>query len=107
MTEHSDQHFTTISRVSAVGAYLVAFGVGFDRITGHVNRQPWGEERSAFLVVIGVAATVVGAVPLIGWRAAKWLLFAFGCSGIPMIWGQYSRFEARKQAAIRRHRRRI
>lgn len=98
-----DHNSTTISRVTAVGAGLFAFGLAFDQFTGWFNRQPQGEERSAFLVVIGVAATVLIATPLIGLKAAKWLIFAFGCSGIPMIVGQYSRFEARNQAALRRH----
>ena len=98
-----DDNSTTISRGLAVGAGLFLFGIAFDRFTGWFNRQPQGEERSAFLVVAGVAATVMMALPLIGRRAAQWLFFAFGCSGIPMILGQYIRFEARNRAALRRH----
>lgn len=101
MKEISD-NFTIIHRVFSVGAALVGFGIAFDKLTGHVNRQNWGEERSAFLVVIGVSVTVLlrRLLPL---GSVMWDFFAFACSGLPMIWGQYSRFEARKQGAIRRH----
>lgn len=98
-----DHNSTTFTRALAVGAALLGFGVAFNKFTEYVNRQSWGEERSAFLVVVGVAVTVLVALPLIGRRAVLWLLFAFGCSGMPMIWGQYSRFERRNQAALRRH----
>ncbi len=93
---------TSVSQVVAVGGGLLAFGVAFDRFTGWFNRRAWGEERSALLVVVGTAVTLVArqALP----RGLRWDLVAFGCSGLPMIWGQFARFERRKQAALRRHR---
>lgn len=101
MNEQSDHKPTTISRVLAVGGGLFAFGVAFDRFTGWFNRQPKGEERSAFLVVIGTAVTVLARQGLPA--GLFWDFFAFACSGLPMIWGQNDRLESRNQAAIRRH----
>lgn len=102
MTDHIDQNSTTIGRVLAVGVGLLAFGLAFDRLTGFVNKQPWGEERSAFLVVAGVSVTVLlrRMLPL---GTVLWDFFAFACSGAPMIVGQHMRLERRNRAALRRH----
>lgn len=97
ITENS----TTISRVIAVGGGLFLFGIAFDRFTGWFNRQAKGEERSAFLVAAGTAVTVVARQGLPAGLA--WDFFAFGCSGLPMMWGQHSRFEGMKERALRRY----
>lgn len=91
----------TIGRFFLVGSGLFLFGVAFDRFTSWFNRHPLGEQRSAFLVVVGTAVTLIFRQFLPG--GLIWDLFAFACSGLPMILGQYTRFEARKQAALQRH----
>lgn len=89
-------------KVITVGGALFAFGIFFNKFTEHVNKQSWGEERSAILVAIGVSVTALlrRALPF---DSILWDFFAYACSGIPMIWGQYDRFEKRKRAALRRH----
>lgn len=97
-----NEKLPAFGRVSAGILLLAAFGLVFDRFTGWFNKQEWGEERSAFLVVAGVTFTL---------SVRRWLLpppwlwdfVAFCFSGAPMIAGQYLRFERRRQAAIRRH----
>lgn len=97
----SSEYCTRFGRVLGTGAALFAFGVAFDQFTDWFTRRPEGESRSAFLVVIGTAVTV--AARQLMPRGVGFDLYAFGCSGLPMIWGQYARFEKRKRAAVRRH----
>ena len=91
----------SIRRVLVIGGALLVFGLIFDQITKFIKRKSWGEDRSAFLVVAGVLVTTEMRAYLPQERF--WNYFAFACSGMPMIWGQYLRHEASKEKAKRIH----
>jgi len=97
-----NEKYPAIGRVSAGILLLMGFGLLFNRFTGWFNRQEWGEERSALLVVVGVTITLFVRRVLLP-AAWVWDFVAFAFSGTPMIAGQYLRYERRRQAAIRRH----
>ena len=82
----------SLSRILACCSGLLAFGLAYDQISSSLLRRDWGEQKSSLFVVVGVATTVMGMMPLIGWRAARWLLLGFAASGTPMIAGQFRRY---------------
>lgn len=79
-------------RILACCGGLLVFGLIYDQISSSLLRRDWGEQKSSLFVVIGVAITVAGMVPVIGWRAARWLFVGFTASGTPMIVGQFRRY---------------
>ncbi|MBK8988995.1 MAG: hypothetical protein IPM39_23475 [Chloroflexi bacterium] len=97
-----DEKSTIPGRILGGIILLNVFGLVFDQFTSWFNRKPFGEQRSAFLVVIGVTVTIA----LRRWLLPMtwfWDFAAFAFSGLPMITGQYLRYERRKRAAINRH----
>lgn len=81
---------------------LLAFGLAYDHISQWCLRQPWGEQKSSFFVAVGTAITVLVMVPVIGLRAAAWVLAGFVASGTPMILGQNVRHARNYRHALRR-----
>ena len=66
---------------------LILFGMAYNAGVQRLGRQYGDHGYTAWLVVVGVAVTVLGALPQIGLRAGLHLLLAFVASGSPMIVG--------------------
>jgi len=70
---------------------LVIFGMAYNRLAAYLGRRYGDHGYTAWLVVVGVAVTILGALPQIGLRAGLHLLLAFIASGTPMIAGDVLR----------------
>jgi hypothetical protein len=72
---------------------LIVFGLLYNAGVAWLHRRGYQDGYTAFLVVIGVAVTVltVAVAGLITWDAVLVLVLAFISSGIPMILGDIAR----------------
>ncbi len=66
-----------------VGLGEAAFGAALAALTRLVHREGL-EGQTYWLVVAGVAGTVLIATPLLGWRVVAVLAVCFGITGLPM-----------------------
>lgn len=85
-----------------IGGILFFAGIVFDQITDHLEAKGWAHGRSSILVAIGVAGTLLGAIPLIGVEAAGIVFVLFICSGTPMALGQLLRHQRNLTQFVRR-----
>jgi len=77
--------------IGATSALLLIFSWAFNQwITDHEAKHGYTFGNTAWLVVIGVLATLAG-VALVSWQAATLVFIGFICSGPIMIWGEHNR----------------
>ena len=82
----------------AVMAALFLFGCIYNAFVARIEHDGQDRGFTAFLVVGGVLVTVVAAGLIIGLRDMAILLVCFSASGLPMIWGGWSRYTKTRQA---------
>lgn len=70
---------------------LLAFGMVYNALVARLGRKYGNHGYTAWLVVVGVGCTLVGALPQIGLRNGLHLVAAFVASGSPMIVGDVLR----------------
>lgn len=88
--------------VLVIMAALIMFGTAYNIIVARMESSPGGHEGfTAFLVVCGVAMTVLLLWPLLGTQAVVYLTVGFACSGAPMIIGSIHRYIAQRACSIR------
>jgi hypothetical protein len=88
-----------VDRLIALALGLMMFGIGFNAFVEWLERRPLGHHGyTAFLVVIGVAVTVLASWPIIGFKAVLTLIVAFLASGIPMVVGSIARYMRERDA---------
>lgn len=80
-----------LSKVLAVIAALMLFGILYNLIIGWAEEKRYLEGYTALAVALGVLITLVG-VALVSWQAAVITLGAFVASGTPMLAGSISRY---------------
>ena len=81
-----------VYRAMAVCLALIGFGVWYDRAVGRMERRREDRGYTAFLVVFGVAVTVVGFFVIVSLSELAVVLFGCFCaSGLPMIVGSMRR----------------
>jgi uncharacterized membrane protein YjfL (UPF0719 family) len=80
-----------VQKMALTAAVLFVFGMLYNALTAWMERNGYDRGYTAFLVVGGVAVTVVAVHWAIGWQAVLVLLLAFAASGIPMIIGSMMR----------------
>jgi hypothetical protein len=75
----------------AVLATLALFGLGYNALVAEIGRHVPDHGYTAYLVAIGVVATLAGAALLIGLDSAIVVAGCFVASGLPMIVGSMAR----------------
>ncbi len=68
-------------------AAALLFGIGYNWLTGYLEEKRYAEGETSLLVAGGVMATLLFAVPFIGWLKAGIVLLLFVITGTPMIVG--------------------
>lgn len=101
--EISDSNRTKIGKAAAVYGSLALFGVGYNALTGWVERRGFDEGYTSDLVIGGVLVTVAGTAPLVGIRRAAFVLGAFVASGLPMIIGARVRYRKAREMERGKH----
>lgn len=81
-----------IERIGLVLAVLLLFGVFYDQAVAYMESKFYARGYMAFLVAVGVMATLGGAAVLIGVQAAVLTLACFAASGLPMVIGSVRRY---------------
>jgi len=76
-------------------AALFAFGFAYDRLVAWLKQRTTG--YTSITVVVGVAVTLLAAIPLIGWPNVLTIALLFVASGFWMIVGSLMR-HAKKEA---------
>lgn len=83
--------------LAAIGLALV-FGMGYDQVVGWLERNGHDRGYTAFLVVGGVAFTLLIGLLLVGQGAVLWMFVLFSASGLFMVLGSWSRSSQRRKA---------
>lgn len=90
-----------------IGLFMMVFGISYNRWVADQEQSGSAEGFTSLFVAFGVFITLLaqGGLQMV-WPETNcfWLgLYAFGCSGIPMIVGSISRFnQLREQARAAR-----
>jgi membrane protein DedA with SNARE-associated domain len=85
-------------RAAAVLTFLLLFGVAYNELVGRLEKGGHDRGYTSFLVVGGVAVTLLGGAVLVGLGAMLWFFLCFAASGLAMVIGSWSRFaRARKE----------
>lgn len=85
---------------AAVAFGLLGFGFGFDALVSKMGNKKFG--YTSFLVVLGVAMTLIGALLLMPWVYVLMIFGLFAASGLPMIVGDVMRAVGARTTDARR-----
>ncbi len=81
---------------------LALFGSGYNVLVGWLENNGHDRGYTAFLVVGGCLATILGATFLIGTESALIVFLCFAASGLPMTAGSMYRHAQREKAEERK-----
>ena len=76
---------------------LFAFGIGYNTLVDWMERNGHDRGYTAFLVVGGCLATILGAFFLVGLEDTILIFLCFAASGLPMTVGSMSRHARRER----------
>lgn len=71
---------------------LLTFGILYNFLVGWMEKHHYTEGYTSFLVAVGVIATLLLILPIIGLTVFVILAIAFTCTGIFMIIGHVGRY---------------
>jgi predicted tellurium resistance membrane protein TerC len=80
------------SHYLAVYFALLLFGVIYNAIIEHIERNKYIEGFTSLAVVLGVAVTVLACGFLVGWLTVGIVSLGFAFSGLPMVIGSVVRY---------------
>ena len=102
------QSGTNTALIGAIALAGICFGVAYNYLINWMHRRGYNEGYVWLQVVIGVAVTLLLAIPLIGLQDVLLLLFLFACTGSPMSIGDIIRYlQARQSFQIHIHGRKL
>ena len=87
----------SVERIIAVCVSLAAFGVAYNALVAYLEREVPEHGYTAFLVVGGVMATLIGAAFIVGLTSTLLIGLCFIASGLPMIIGSVWRWLRRRR----------
>lgn len=93
---------STFGAFPAVLASLFIFGLIYNAVINWLHRTGYIEGYTAFTVVIGVGAIIIGAAFTLGLQAGLILLALSAAAGTPMVFGDIARHVRARRRAERR-----
>ncbi|MCB8942513.1 MAG: hypothetical protein H6658_01935 [Ardenticatenaceae bacterium] len=84
--------------ILATAVALLFFSYIYNRFIDYLHQRGLNEGFTWLEVVVGVAFTLLAAMPLIGWRNSLILFGCFACSGFFMAAGDLWRFVKAREA---------
>ena len=91
-------------KLAAMMGLLFVFGWGYNSLVEWVESKGYNQGYTSLLVVLGVAVTLLGALPLVGIEAVVLMVCLFVASGLPMVIGsvvRYARERGQEEAEAR------
>jgi len=70
---------------------LLAFGIGYDRFIGLLERRGYDRGYTALFVVVGDGVVLLALGILVGWVVALMAFGLFAAAGLPMAVGSWLR----------------
>ncbi len=81
---------------------LLAFGCGYNALVAWLEKNGHDRGYTAFLVVGGCLATILGVGFLLGRDSALTVFLCFAASGLPMVVGSMARYAQKERSQQQR-----